>query len=63
MRKKLCGWLQNLKNNELLLDGANVMLGFVLIITLLVYFMSGAYFALLLAVWAAGFMNIVNGLK
>lgn len=56
-------FLQKIKDNKLLLDGINVIAGFVLLIALLVFFISQAYLALLLAVWAAGFMNMANGLK
>lgn len=54
---------KKLKDNELLLDSLNVILGLVLIAALAVFFISQAYIALLAAVWAAGFMNMVNGVK
>ncbi len=56
-------FFQRLKENKLLLDGINVVAGFVLLVALLVFFISRAYIALLFAVWAAGFMNMANGLK
>lgn len=56
-------FLQKIKDNKLLLDGINVIAGFVLLVALLVFFINQAYIALLLAVWAAGFMNMANGLK
>lgn len=56
-------FLQKLKNNDLLLDSLNVGIGFVLIVTLAVFMITGAYLVLLLAVWAAGMINMVNGFK
>lgn len=56
-------FLQKLKDNKLLLDGINVVGGFVLLVALLVFFISKAYLALLVAIWAAGLMNMANGLK
>ncbi|MDE7211298.1 MAG: hypothetical protein K2O03_07620, partial [Lachnospiraceae bacterium] len=56
-------FLQKLKDNKLLLDGVNVVGGFVLLVALLVFFISKAYLALLVAIWAAGLMNMANGLK
>lgn len=54
---------KKLRDNELLLDSLNVILGLVLLAALAAFFISQAYIALLAAVWAAGFMNVVNGVK
>lgn len=56
-------FLQKLKDNKLLPDALNVVLGIVLIAALAVFFINQAYLALLAAVWAAGLINVVNGLK
>lgn len=56
-------FLQKIKDNQLLLDAINVICGFILIVALLVFVIGRAYLALLIAVWAAGFINIGNGLK
>lgn len=56
-------FLQKIKENKLLLDSVNVVAGFVLLVALLVFFISQAYIALLIAIWAAGFMNMANGFK
>ncbi|MDE6873889.1 MAG: hypothetical protein K2P87_05480 [Lachnospiraceae bacterium] len=56
-------FLQKIRDNKLLLDGINVVAGFVLLLALLIFFISQAFIALLIAVWAAGFMNMANGLK
>lgn len=56
-------FLQKIKENKLLLDSINVVAGFVLLVSMLVFFINQALIALLLAIWAAGFMNMANGLK
>lgn len=56
-------FLQKLRDNKLLLDSINVVAGFVLLVALLIFFVSQAFIALLVAVWAAGLMNMANGFK
>ena len=56
-------FFEKLKNNQLLLDGMNVALGVVLLVSLIVFMASRVWLALLAAVWAAGLINMVNGLK
>nr|MDE7326457.1 hypothetical protein [Lachnospiraceae bacterium] len=56
-------FFQKIKDNKLLLDGVNVIAGFVLLIALLVFFITQAFIALLVAIWAAGLINIANGFK
>ena len=56
-------FLQKIKDNQLLLDAVNVVCGFILIVALLAFVISQAYLALLVAVWAAGLINVGNGLK
>lgn len=55
--------LQKLKDNRLLLDTLNVVLGVVMIIALVLVFILRSNLALLAAIWTAGLMNAVNGLK
>lgn len=56
-------WIQKLRDNNMVLDMANVILGVVLLIALVLVFTIESSLALLLAVWSAGLMNTVNGLK
>ncbi len=56
-------FLQKIRDNKLLLDGINVIAGFVLLIALLVFFITRLYLALLIAIWAAGLINMANGFK
>ncbi len=56
-------FLEKLKNNKLLLDGLNVAAGVVLLVSLIVFAVSRAWLALLPAIWAAGLINMSNGLK
>lgn len=53
-------FLQKIKDNQLLLDAVNVVCGFILIVALLAFVISQAYLALLVAVWAAGLINVGN---
>lgn len=56
-------FLQRLKENNLLLDAANVALGVVMLASLAFVFTTQSNLALLLAIWSAGLMNATNGLK
>ncbi len=56
-------WIKKLKENKLLLDGINVAIGLVMIIALVVLFTTESVISLFVVVWAAGLINIMNGLK
>lgn len=56
-------FLQKLKDNRLLLDAANVVLGLIMVVAFILTCTLHSNIALLFVVWGAGFMNIVNGLK
>lgn len=55
--------LERLKENNLLLDAANIVLGIVMLAAIAFIFTTQSNIAVLIAVWAAGLMNAVNGLK
>ena len=54
---------EKLKNNKLLLDAVNVVMGIVLLVSLIVFAAAKAWPALLPAIWAAGLINMANGMK
>ena len=56
-------FLQKLKDNHLLLDAANVVLGLIMVVAFILTATLRSNIALLFLVWGAGFMNVVNGLK
>ena len=56
-------FLEKLKQNNLLLDGANVVAGIVMMAAFVLFIITKAWLALLFVVWSAGVINIVNGMK
>ena len=55
--------IQKLKNNDLILDTVNVILGIIMIIAIFIVFKWQSVIALFATVWMAGLINVVNGLK
>ncbi|MBQ9118526.1 MAG: hypothetical protein IJY09_00525 [Lachnospiraceae bacterium] len=55
--------IQKLKENNLILDTVNVILGVVMILAIIAVFVWQSVIALFITVWSAGLMNTVNGLK
>lgn len=56
-------FFKQINDNHLWLDFANIILGVIMIIMLVLVFTIQSNLALLFAVWAGGFMNMVNGFK
>ncbi len=56
-------WIQKLKENKLLLDGINVVVGLFMIIAMIVLFTTGSVISMFVVIWAAGIINIMNGMK
>ena len=55
-------FLEKLKQNNLLLDGANVVAGIVMMAAFVLFIITKAWLALLFVVWSAGVIKIVNGM-
>lgn len=56
-------WWKILRDRQMILDIANVVLGILMIAAMFTVFRWNSVIGLFVTIWSAGLMNIANGLK